>query len=73
MICDSQMNPVDWRGPSRWLPVREKDRAFGEQIAKIRAVGQSIGGEGVLSLNEPAGCRAEHRTAVEDIDYPTRV
>ena len=55
------------------LPVRETDCEFGEQMAKLRTVGQSMGGKGVLSLNEPAGCRAEHRTAVEGIDYSTRV
>ena len=73
MVCDSQLNPVDWRGQGWLLPVRETDCEFGEQMAKLRTVGQSMGGKGVLSLNEPAGCRAEHRTAGEGIDYSTRV
>ena len=54
-------------------PVLAADCDLGEQRSKLRAVGQSMTGEGILLLNEPAGCRAEHRTAVEDIDFSTRV
>ena len=46
------------------LPDRETDGWLDEQMANLRKVGQSMGGEGALSLNEPAGCRAERRTAV---------
>src|ERR1035441_50703 len=49
-------------GQSRLRLVWAEDCRLGEQSLERRAVGRSLGGKRIV-FNEPAGCRAERRTA----------
>jgi hypothetical protein len=73
LTYNNRLNPADASSGAELAAISPGSELRTGRTGHKTAGGRRSWGKGMLVFNEPAGCRAERRTAAEDIGYPMRV